>query len=191
MANPQGTNQPVTATVYIWYPQNLNVGHSSMHIGASKDPKDTNRYVSWWPEINGKPTTIVTPNNSSNIKTLNEDKNSEDAAPHVEFELYGLDVGKMVATWTLIKNKQNSHYKLYNKNCADIVARVLKAGGADQSLNHFQKLSYTQNTYWTPRNLAEWLNILRDKGLAKKTKNNFEYPGRGGVNLVRVAVGLR
>jgi hypothetical protein len=38
----------------------------------------------------------------------------------------------MKQEWDQIRNKLNAHWKLFDKNCATVVARILKAGGGDQ-----------------------------------------------------------
>ncbi len=37
----------------------------------------------------------------------------------------------MKETWDDMRHKQGAHWKLFDKNCATAVARILKAGGGD------------------------------------------------------------
>ncbi len=50
------------------------------------------------------------------------------------YELYGLDVRRMRTCWHGVRDKPDAHYQLMRKNCADIVLRVLIAGGVKDRL---------------------------------------------------------
>ncbi|MHC5791849.1 hypothetical protein ACYT6H_09675, partial [Streptococcus pyogenes] len=50
--------------------------------------------------------------------------------------LEGLDVAVMQAEWHRLSNDSDARYQLLNKNCSSIVAKVLKAGGADKLIGH-------------------------------------------------------
>lgn len=45
--------------------------------------------------------------------------------------LKGLHVGNMKTAWDEMRHKQGCHWKVFDKNCATAVARILKAGGGD------------------------------------------------------------
>ena len=154
------------ARVYIWYPDGENIGHASMHIGDHQEPDNRNWYVSWWPQGGAGLTDIrdAAPN------TFNGDVAAEGGQPHVVYELEHLNISTMKAEWDAIRNKPQAHYRLLPKNCSTIVARVLRAGGAGRHLNAVKELSYAHNAYWTPKNVAQFCNQLRDAGQARKIK---------------------
>ena len=173
------------ATVYIWYPDGENIGHASMHIGAHTDPNDILHYVSWWPQGDAGLTDTLpcAPN------TLAQDEASEGGAAHVVYTLNNLNIATMQASWDGIRNKPAAHYRLLPKNCSTIVARVMRAGGAGLHLNKIKELSYAHNAYWTPKNVAQFCNQLRDAGQAVKVKA-AGCPTKGNNKLMTV-LGLR
>lgn len=62
----------------------------------------------------------------------------------------------MKQEWDNIRNKQNAHWKLLDKNCATTVARVLKAGGADQ----FATAAKSQIIWW-PTDLITYARSMQ------------------------------
>ena len=161
-------------TVYIWYPDadQKNIGHASMHIGDHSDDYDTQNYVSWWPVGRA---TVTSPTNSGFAATRARDVKEENCLPHVSYMFWPkseLDITKMKVKWAAIRNKPGAHYKLYGKNCATMVARVLRAGGAHKLLNPAMRASYAHNLYWTPKNIAQWCNELRNLGHVYKLKSS-------------------
>lgn len=182
-----------TAKVYIWYPNDGMVGHASMHIGAQVNAHGTNWYVSWWPDdgtmaAGGAGPTVTC---SAQPRTFAYDKSDdgEGSKPHVIYKLTGLDIAAMKAEWDGTKNKANAHYRFLPKNCSTIVARILRAGGADKMLSAAARLSYAHNVYWTPKNVAQFCNQLCDAGNGTKHKNP-SCPGK--LNSVgAVLLGLR
>lgn len=171
--------------VYIWYPHGEQVGHCSMHIGAHQEVNSTDWYASWWPQGDN----VLMEN--SEMKTYNGDLTpaGEGGPPHVEYQIYGLDVNAMKVAWDAIRTKPGSHYDLFRKSCSTIVARLLRAGGASDSLNIVKKVSYGRNLYWTPKDVAQLCNQLRDKGMATKHKHH-SCPTKG-KSKVSVVFGLR
>lgn len=179
---------PKSATVYIWYPDGENIGHASMHIGAHQEPDDTGWYVSWWPTNSAGLTSIelVAPN------TFNQDFASEGGPPHVIYtlnEFSPTSIADMKVSWDAIRTKPMAHYRLLPKNCSTIVARVMRAGGAGATLNKVKELSYAHNSYWTPKNVAQFCNQLRDAGQATKIKTQG-CPTKGTSKLMTF-LGLR
>ncbi len=59
---------------------------------------------------------------------------AEETPPHVVYELYGLDVQHMRTCGHSVRDKPDAHYQPRRKNCADIVSRVLIAGGVNDRL---------------------------------------------------------
>ena len=158
----------VTATAYVWYPDDGNIGHSSLHIGSHKEMNDTTWYVSWWPNA----TAGFTDKHPSAPKDLNGDIAAEGARAHVRYELYNLDVTAMKAEWDSIRTKPNAHYQLLAKNCSTIVARVMREGGAADKLSLLKAASYAHNLYWTPKNVAEFCDQLVSAGYGTKFKDH-------------------
>nr|MBO8919392.1 hypothetical protein [Proteus mirabilis] len=54
----------------------------------------------------------------------------------------------MQAEWQRIKNSPNGRYHLLTQNCSSIVAKVLKAGGADELIGYNWQPKYN---IWTPK----------------------------------------
>ncbi|MBD2811309.1 hypothetical protein ID853_10545 [Xenorhabdus sp. Vera] len=99
-------------------------------------------------------------------------------SPHLEYYLLDLDVPEM-------QRKKNEMYngKMYGnlrfaptyngiyKNCSTMVARILKAGGVENLLNLVQRIGYAKNIYWTPKDIAQLCNELRNNDKAVKIKS--------------------
>src|ERR1700722_17970027 len=69
--------------------------------------------------------------------------------------LSGLQVGNMKAAWDQMRTKQRAHWKLFDKNCATAVARILKAGGGDDfATGHKQQL------VWWPTDLLKYARSM-------------------------------
>lgn len=49
--------------------------------------------------------------------------------------MYGLDARAMIREWRMIRNGGH-HWRFFDKNCASVVRRVLKAGGANRYVHH-------------------------------------------------------
>jgi hypothetical protein len=131
----------VTATVYIWYPADENVGHASMHIGAHKEMDDRMWYVSWWPEGGAN----LIEKKDAQPNDYNGDIEQEGGRAHVRYELYNLDVTAMKVEWDTIRTKASAHYQFLTKNCSTIVARVMRAGGAADRISLLRAASYAHN----------------------------------------------
>lgn len=72
--------------------------------------------------------------------------------------LKGLDIAAMKAAWDQIRTKQNAHWKLLDKNCATIAARVLKAGGGDR----YATKAKTQLVWW-PTDVVRYAKSMTGK----------------------------
>lgn len=154
-------------TVYVWYPNHGHIGHASMHIGGHRERNSIQWYVSWWPNESTKLSTKV-----AEPATFDEDIDNEDGDPHVKYRLFDLHVGNMKAAWDGIRDKAEAHYKLLGKNCSTIVARIMRAGGAEDHLGTLTGLSVAHNLYWTPKNVAEFCDALVKAGKGKKEKHH-------------------
>lgn len=192
-------NGPISCSVYIWYPDNGHIGHAALYIGnyevglkfeMSLDPQSpdyvmpsadeinfnfggvhfNDNYVSWWPD-NGAD--LLNPNDASKkMSGLYKDVAAEGSPPHVTYDLYGLDVEKMRIKWHSARDKAGSHYKLYRKNCSDMVMRILKAGGATSKLNPVKAAWFGHNAITTPKKVAQLCNELRPDYAVKRRAGN-------------------
>ena len=60
---------------------------------------------------------------------MGQDMNGDDIHhPNRWVALKNLDIAAMMQEWANIRNKNNAHWKLVDKNCATVVYRVLKEG---------------------------------------------------------------
>ncbi|EMM4083923.1 hypothetical protein WAC87_001771 [Shigella flexneri] len=168
----------ISGSVYIWYPKNENVGHCSLQIGNSDSSED---YVSWWPDGTAK---FFGRNNALNSSFIHNneikqvpyilipkeyDLQRENGAPHVTYHLHEdcFDLAKMRDTWVKIKTKNNPHYRIIGKNCADIVGRVLTEG-ASSSCRRYVYKNARPGFLTTPRDIATMLNQLAREGGVEK-----------------------
>lgn len=180
----------VTARVYIWYPEDRNVGHASMHIGGHTDPKTNQWYVSWWPRRRAG----LLSTESGEARCYNSDCRSEGSKdspkpPHVTYEIEGMAVDQMKAEWDTIRTKDGASYRMLVKSCSTVVARVLMAGGAKTMMSKADAVLYGNNLYWTPKDVAQVCDKIKAKGFSvNKIENNK--PSKIS-SPISVAVGLR
>ncbi|PHM74859.1 hypothetical protein [Xenorhabdus kozodoii] len=175
----------VDAVVYIWYPcRSFPVGHAAIYIGgvpqypwpdfcpehAPQHLADDN-YVSFLAEPD-RPRGML-----SCAGALNSLQADFVDPPHLEYYLIDLDVEKMqlqkrkIYDGKMYGRSRISHsYNSINKNCATMVARILKAGGVDGLLNTIQRIGYANNVYWTPKDIAQLCNELRNNDRAVKVR---------------------
>lgn len=156
----------ISARVYVWYPHGDDIGHASMHIGPDWQSGDTVNYVSWWPDHTNDTLDLLPGRKSGGeCRSMAQDAKSEGGKPHVSFQLYDLDVGAMAKEWALIKGKNQAHYRLMRKNCATIVARVLRAGGAATWAAKGILPSWdAHRVYWTPKLVAKLCSGICENG---------------------------
>ncbi|MCU8378874.1 MARTX multifunctional-autoprocessing repeats-in-toxin holotoxin RtxA [Vibrio vulnificus] len=76
--------------------------------------------------------------------------------------LEGLDVAAMQAEWHRLSNDPDARYQLLTKNCSSIVAKVLKAGGADKLIGHTWRPKFG---VWTPTELFNFGQALQEAQL--------------------------
>jgi hypothetical protein len=173
--------------VYIWYPTDGNIGHASMHIGVDSNYHSNLRYVSWWPDGSAS---LVRPKVDAAPMTFSQDL-AEEGSPHVTYNIDDslLNVVEMEKFWFRYRTKPRAHYKLYDKNCSTTVARVLKAGKAQDRLGGFDKLFLTNKNIWTPKHVARWCDHIRAKYNGLVTKTNG--PNKPGKSILPVLVGMR
>ncbi|WP_319924498.1 MARTX multifunctional-autoprocessing repeats-in-toxin holotoxin RtxA [Xenorhabdus littoralis] len=73
--------------------------------------------------------------------------------------LAGLDTAAMQAEWHKISQNPDARYQLLTDNCSTIVARVLKAGGADKVIGHTWRPKFG---VWTPTELFNFSQKLQE-----------------------------
>ncbi|WP_243208940.1 MARTX multifunctional-autoprocessing repeats-in-toxin holotoxin RtxA [Proteus mirabilis] len=79
--------------------------------------------------------------------------------------LEGLDVAAMQAEWQRIKNSPNGRYHLLTQNCSSIVAKILKAGGADELIGYNWQPKYN---IWTPNQMFAFAQELQEAQMARQ-----------------------
>jgi hypothetical protein len=168
------TRQRLTYVIY-WRPGNTPAGHSAMIIDSSLidasdpitllqslDDQSMDNYVSWLGNGGANPFA-----SQGRVNTFRDDMQAGwggQAAPGVGViptrwvALKGLDIHSMHLEWKQIRSKPNASWKLLDKNCATVVARVLKAGclavGAQGSW-------HTRNPLiWTPDGVMKFAKSL-------------------------------
>jgi hypothetical protein len=72
--------------------------------------------------------------------------------------LRDLDIDAMKEEWNLAKGKEHAHWKLLNKNCATMVARILKAGGGDDFAR-----KHSQQVVWWPTDIIQYAKSMGDR----------------------------
>jgi len=156
-----------------------------MHIGGHKERNSNIWYVSWWP---GGDSVFM---ENSDPKDQNWDEGRGEGGPaHVVYQLFGGNVSDMKIAWDATRTKDDSHYDLLKKSCSTIVARIIKAGGHHKFVHVAKRASYTRNLWWTPKDVAQFCNQLRDRGYATKTKSGG-CPTKGETSKLIRLVGLR
>lgn len=99
---------------------------------------------------------------TENFKTGIVDGTNDGVVFRINLE--GLDVATMQKEWERINSQPNSRYQLLTKNCSSIVARILKAGGADQLIGHHWKPRFG---VWTPNELYKFSQKIQEARLAQ------------------------
>lgn len=72
--------------------------------------------------------------------------------------LRNLDIDAMKAAWDAARGKEGAHWKLLNKNCATMAARILKAGGGDDFAR-----KHSQQTVWWPTDVIKYAKSMGDR----------------------------
>jgi len=155
--------RPLTIVIY-WRKltgiDTLQNGHAALIIDSMRvDPMSNEYYVSWC-GTGGK---MV---NRAAAVTFMDDAANWGGEPvgnhglHIPTRwvaLKGLDVGAMKTAWDAMRTKEAAHWKLFDKNCATAVARILKAGGGD----NFAKTGKHQVIWW-PTDLQRYARSMGD-----------------------------
>jgi hypothetical protein len=69
--------------------------------------------------------------------------------------LQNLDIDAMKQAWDDARTKQGAHWKLLNKNCATMAARILKAGGGDDFAR-----KHSQQVVWWPTDVIKYAKSM-------------------------------
>ena len=69
--------------------------------------------------------------------------------------LRNLDIDAMKQAWDEAKGKHACHWKLLNKNCATMAARILKAGGGDDVAR-----KHSQQVVWWPTDVIKYAKSM-------------------------------
>ena len=162
--------------------------YRSMNTQSLRSKPQNLNYVSWWPSIGVTFPRCAAP--SKLALDLRKDVQQEQREPDVIYRLFGLSYEQMVVCWAGIQRKyiqQQASYVLTSKNCATIVARVLKAGGIGE--NQGITLLDLHKTTWKPRDVAVLCNKMRDANKATKAKSE-DYRTKSS-SLMWVLAGFR
>ncbi|WP_446469572.1 MARTX multifunctional-autoprocessing repeats-in-toxin holotoxin RtxA [Xenorhabdus stockiae] len=81
--------------------------------------------------------------------------------------LEGLDVAAMQAEWGKISSDPDARYQLMTQNCSSVVARILKAGGADKVLGKAWRPGFG---VWTPSELFDFGQSLQEATQSERVK---------------------
>jgi hypothetical protein len=147
------TSRSLTYVIY-WHPKNLPIanGHASVIIDSAefaKDMSSTMWYVSW--AGRGDMGLKGAPGKSICIREDMGDWGGTPVGKDITLNnptrwvaLKGLNTAAMRQEWDKIRRKHNAHWRLLDKNCATVAARVLKAGGGDANATKAK----TQLVWW-------------------------------------------
>ncbi|PHM75516.1 RTX cytotoxin [Xenorhabdus cabanillasii JM26] len=84
--------------------------------------------------------------------------------------LEGLDVAAMQAEWEKISTDPDARYQLLSKNCSTVVARVLKAGGAEKVLGYAWRPGFG---IWKPNDLFNYGQALQKVVQTKRNRGKY------------------
>lgn len=163
-------NPPLTYVIY-W---NQRKGIGALQSGHASLILDSQRFLEGWPLsiankewyaswLNNGRGTVFQMGSSSNSfgddmlqwggERLKPD--SDFRAPTKWVAVRGLDMPAMKEEWDRIAGKQGAHWKILDKNCATVVARILKAGGGDH-LAAFHK----RQVVWWPTDVIRYASSM-------------------------------
>ena len=154
-------NRPLTIVIY-WKKRtgvdSLQNGHAALIIDTTQvRPTSADYYVSWMGTGGGW-------KSRADASTFIEDAGNWGGSPvgtqgiHVPnrwVALKGLNIRNMKTAWDTMRTKEAAHWKLFDKNCATAVARILKAGGGDNFATSNQK-----QLVWWPTDLLKYARSM-------------------------------
>ncbi len=156
-------NQNATVVIY-WHQRtgndHLQNGHSALIINTNGFDQDivkdnTNRYVSWMGIAGLNPFKFrgVARDFRADMQFWSGSKGQ--LLPTRWVALSGLDIPKMTLEWSRMIAKEGAHWKVFDKNCATVVHRVLAAGGGDQYATRA-----TKQIVWWPTDLITYARSM-------------------------------
>jgi hypothetical protein len=158
--NPTELQNRRLSVVIHWPPtREPGHGHGALIIDTQKfQTGASDYYVSWMGAGTGK-NALQQPGAAqtffSDTMTWGPQGNNNGTLPTRWVALKGLDIVAMKQAWDNLRNKPNAHWKLFDKNCATGVARVLKAGGADDYATKAQN-----QAVWWPSDLIKYAKSM-------------------------------
>ncbi|MDC9596382.1 MARTX multifunctional-autoprocessing repeats-in-toxin holotoxin RtxA [Xenorhabdus anantnagensis] len=135
--------------------------------------KALRRAASQSPELTEKRiTNVIRQFAERELSDIQDFKASEgDQGRVFRINLAGLDAAAMQAEWQKINQNPDARYQLLTDNCSSIVARVLKAGGADKVIGHTWR---PKLGVWTPTELFNFAQALQEA----QVETNLHKPKR-------------
>jgi hypothetical protein len=116
--------------VNVWKANNGNVGHCSLTVYADDAHRTT--YISWWPERDYGPSDLLLNSCVQRArKSKRQDESAEGGSPLV-VPVSSLDEDAIVSYWRRLLADTTKQYCGQSLNCATIVYRALRAGGAPE-----------------------------------------------------------
>ena len=139
----------------------LQNGHAALIIDSSEFRVERDDYyVSWLSQGGGKTGLVGRATQASFLDDCAQWGGNEVGqygyhVPSRWVMIDGLNTGDMKAAWDQMRTKERAHWKLFDKNCATAVARILKAGGGDG----FARAHKHQMVWW-PTDLLKYARSM-------------------------------
>jgi hypothetical protein len=167
-------------------PKALQNGHAAIIIDSYQFlPTLLGCYVSWMGDGSGSPF-----KSKGDAQTYDEDMQQWGGAQHPIqagyrvptrwVAVHGLDQDAMRDAWDKLRNKNGggpAHFKLIDKNCATVAARILKAGGGDRIARGWKKKN---QLIWWPTDVIHYAASMGQQVYRTSDDNNPRfnvYPG--------------
>lgn len=170
------------ATYFLWWKPIVGFGHAALIIDsvafstnrqanvnsllADSDagmPYDfasllNDNYVSWYGSTKGF---FLTGLRAQKGTYVTDELLTQKGEPSKIVEMTELDFNAMRGAWHEIRDKAKANWKLFDKNCSTVVARVLKAGGGDTFCRNKSK---SHPLFWTPGGCYEYAKAIAKHG---------------------------
>ncbi len=153
------------ASVVIYWHQKTGIdrlqnGHSALIINTNGFDQDiirnnTNRYVSWMAVVGSNPFKPRGVAHDFQDDMRHWSGSNGRTVPTRWVALSGLNIKAMILEWSRVRAKQGAHWKLFDKNCATVVHRILAAGGGD---THATRA--TNQIVWWPTDLITYARSM-------------------------------
>jgi hypothetical protein len=139
----------------------LQNGHAALILDTSHfNVTRQDDYVSW---LSGGPGTTSRAGQHSYVDDAEQwggipAGNGQYHVPSRWVAVQGLDIPAMREAWDAARGKERAHWKLFDKNCATMVARIIKAGGGD----NFARGGSKNQLWWWPTDIIRYCNSMRN-----------------------------